>query len=192
MLSLLPGDAVLVVGQGPIGLMFTRLLRLRKVRVIATDLIPERLELAREFGAAEALDPRQKNLENAVDGFTKGAGLDAAVIAVPANEAVLEAQKLLRGGGQVLLFAHTKRGEETSVDLSVVCVDEKQLMGSYSADFLLQKEVADLVFRRKLDARKLVTHAFSLEQTAEAIALAAHPGPGALKAVVTPTLKSRE
>jgi L-iditol 2-dehydrogenase len=67
-----------------------------------------------------------------------------------------------------------------------VCIDEKQLLGSYSADFLLQKEVADLVFHRKLVVRKLVTHAFPLERTTEAIALAANPIPQALKVVITP------
>ena len=51
-LALLKGDTVLVAGQGPIGLIFTRLLALRGMRVLATDLLPTRLELAREFGAA--------------------------------------------------------------------------------------------------------------------------------------------
>src|SRR5437762_3785581 len=50
-LASLPGDTVLVAGQGPIGLMFTRLLQLREVNVLATDLMESRLKLAREFGA---------------------------------------------------------------------------------------------------------------------------------------------
>src|ERR1035441_412778 len=51
-LALLRGDTVLVAGQGPIGLMFTRLLALQGMRVVATDLLAGRLRLAREFGAA--------------------------------------------------------------------------------------------------------------------------------------------
>jgi threonine dehydrogenase-like Zn-dependent dehydrogenase len=50
----------------------------------------------------------------------------------------------------------------------------------------LQKEVADLVFTRKLDVRKLITHTFELAQTAEAVALAAQATPGALKIIVSP------
>src|SRR5580698_945360 len=50
-LALLPGDAVLVAGQGPIGLMFTRLLALRGMKVVATDLLPERLKLAKKWSA---------------------------------------------------------------------------------------------------------------------------------------------
>jgi len=186
MLPLLKGDSVLVAGQGPIGLMFTRLLRLAGARVIATDLIPERLELAGKFGAHLALNPLAVGFEKEVFKATKGVGLDAAVLAVPSNEALRQAQNLLRGGGHLLLFAHTRRGDEMPIDLSAICVDEKQLVGSYSSDFLLQKEVADLVFTRKLDIRKLITHTFELAQTSEAVALAAKATPGALKIVVCP------
>ena len=186
MLPLLRGDYVLVAGQGPIGLMFTRLLRSAGARVIATDLLPERLALAKKFGAKLVLDPISAGFEKKVLKFTGGIGLDAAVIAVPSNDAVRQAQNLLRGGGHLLLFAQTRRGDEMPVDLSAICVDEKQLLGSYSSDFLLQKEVADLVFNRKLDVRKLITHTFPLEKTAAAVALAAKASPGALKIVISP------
>ena len=209
-LRLLKGDSVLVAGQGPIGLMFTRLLALRGMRVVATDLIPQRLELARAFGAAAALQPGILNRGDAKSAEKRGgrkaggrgreeavhqpstinlqpssSGLyDAAVIAVSSNAVVEEAVRQVRGGGQVLLFSHTKRGDEMPVDLATICVDEKDLIGSYSADFLLQDEVADLVFSRKLDVRKLITHEFPLEKTAEAIALASKPTAESLKIVV--------
>jgi L-iditol 2-dehydrogenase len=241
-LDLLRGDTVLVAGQGPIGLMFTRLLALRGMKVVATDLLPTRLKIAREFGAAVVYTPKSeirppsavhppqstlrspatadgccygggvllrrtgnpksestsrpvatrntqhatRNLElsTIVHRLTKGRGLDAAVIAVPSDAVVREAQELVRGAGQVLLFSHTRRGEQTSLDLATVCVDEKDLIGSYSADFRLQAEVARLVFSRKLDARRLITHHFPLAQTAAAIELASHPTAESLKVVV--------
>ena len=96
-----------------------------------------------------------------------------------------EAQALVRGGGKVLLFSHTKRGDVAKLDLATICVDEKDLIGSYSADFLLQPEVARLVFSRRLDVRRLVTHQFPLEQTAAAVELAARPTSESLKIVVT-------
>jgi L-iditol 2-dehydrogenase len=106
------------------------------------------------------------------------------VIAVPSDAVARGAQALIRGAGQVLLFSHTRRGAETSMDLATVCMDEKDLIGSYSADFLLQKEVARLVFSRQLDARRLITHQFPLAQTAAAIELASHPAADSLKVVV--------
>jgi L-iditol 2-dehydrogenase len=219
-LPLLRGDTVLVAGQGPIGLMFTRLLTLEGMRVVATDLLPARLKLAREFGAGAIYRPesivlslkskvqRPKSvvrgpwsvvstrlsrrtpplpdvgLSRLIHRLTEGRGLDAAVIAVPSDAVVREAQALLRGGGPVLLFSHTRRGGKTPLDLATVCVDEKDLMGSYSADFRLQDEVARLVFSRKLDVRPLISHQFSLAETAAAIDLAAHPTTNSLKVVV--------
>ena len=59
-------------------------------------------------------------------------GLDAAVLTVPADDAVSKTLKFIRGGGQLLLFAHNR----SELDFSAVCVDEKDMLGSYySADF---------------------------------------------------------
>lgn len=185
MLGLLSGDTVLVIGQGPIGLLFTRLLSLRGASVVATDLLERRLKLAKDFGAKIVGLPDAKSILDGVDRLTQGRGVDAVVVAVPVDAAVVQGQSLLRGGGRMCLFAHTKRGATTALDLSTICVDEKQLLGSYSSDFTLQKEVAKLVFSRKLDVRKLVTHEFPLAQTAEAIRLASKPTPEALKVVVS-------
>jgi len=222
-LALRRGDSALVIGQGPIGLLFTRVLRLRGMRVIATDLMDSRLELARQWGASATFRGDDCNL---ADKLAQAAPcLDAAVVAVPLQVAVSQALELVRGSGKVLLFAHTHRGELSRLalsptaaphppqpsdrcnptdrtnpshpddrraapclDLSTICVDEKDLIGSYSSDFTLQEEVARLIFSRKLDVRKLVTHHFPLEQTAAAIALAASPAGDSLKVVVNQEL----
>lgn len=180
-LGLRPGDTVLVIGQGPIGLMFTRLLKLRGIKVIATDLTDSRVKLARQWGAAAFKAAGSTLLAR----LKKAApGLDAVVVAVPSQAAVDQAFELVRGSGKVLLFAHTRRGETTPLDLSAVCVDEKDLIGSYSSDFTLQDEVARLVFTRQLDVRKLITHRFPLSETPAAVALASSPASGSLKVIV--------
>jgi L-iditol 2-dehydrogenase len=203
-LSLLRGDVVLVAGQGPIGLMFTRLLQLAGAQVIATDLLEPRLRLARKFGARWVflaqtgrvellLRPNFKAAEHRrptpiddsmIQHVTKGRGLDAAVMAVPSDEVVRQAQTWLRGGGQLMLFAHTKRGAAMEIDPATVCVDEKDLLGSYSSDFTLQDEVARLVFSRQLDVRSLITHRFPLAETAAAVQLAGRPTKDSLKIIV--------
>ncbi len=213
-LNLLRGDVALVAGQGPIGLLFTRILALRGIEVVASDLLDERLQLARQWGARWTVRADDPNFCGAVarpimdgDSGSRSAekrgrvgasdrsvkslqfrGLDAAIIAVPSDAAVLQAQSLLRGAGQLLLFAHTRRGDHASLDLSTVCVDEKDLIGSYSSDFTLQREVAQLVLSRRLDVRKLVTHEFPLARTASAVELAAHPQPKSLKVMVMPQM----
>ena len=213
-LNLLRGDVVLVAGQGPIGLVFTRLLQLAGARVLATDLLASRLKLAKKFGArwtrlverressvesqrTPSLDPRPSTLDPRP--ICRPSPLDAAIVAVPSDAAVYEALRLVRNGGQVLLFAHTRRGRAelplrldarprvptSPMDFSSICLDEKDLIGSYSSDFTLQAEVARLVFSRQLDVRPLISHRFPLAQTAAAIQLAAHPQPDSLKILVT-------
>jgi len=195
-LNLLRGDRVLVAGQGPIGLMFTKLLKLRGVNVLATDLLESRLKLAKKFGAKWTMNLSGK--KKSANEFAKLAGtFDAAIIAVPSDDAVDQSIQLIRGGGQVLLFAHTKRaasagegrGKAASgyfpLDLASICLDEKDLIGSYSADFTIQDEVARLIFSRQFDMRKLITHRFRLEKTDEAVALASRPTEDSLKIIVT-------
>jgi L-iditol 2-dehydrogenase len=124
-LSILRGDVVLVAGQGPIGLMFTRLLQLQGANVVATDLLESRLRLAKKFGAKWALKASRSRREKAhsfnsefkmglVTSSPTIPTLDAAVIAVPSDKVVRQAQGWVRGGGQILLFAHTKRAEAGS------------------------------------------------------------------------------
>ncbi|MBL6763978.1 MAG: alcohol dehydrogenase catalytic domain-containing protein [Verrucomicrobiae bacterium] len=183
-LDVMAGDVVMVAGQGPIGLMFTKLLSLAGARVLATDFMPERMRLGKKLGAARVMEPDSPELKGVVERMTRGRGLDAVVVAVPVDAAVRQGTELLRGGGRVLLFAHTKRGADAPVDLSTVCVDEKDLIGSYSADVTLQGEVARLVFRRAFDVRPLISHRFFLEETSAAIDLAAAPTADSLKVVV--------
>jgi L-iditol 2-dehydrogenase len=217
-LSLLRGDVVLVAGQGPVGLMFTRLLQLAGARVIATDLMAARLRLAKKFGAkwtmlvkskVESQKSSASHLLSALD--PRPSALDAAVIAVPSDAAVQQALQLIRCGGQLMLFAHTKRIAQSAVrsprsevqnrsrshfslqpsafslDLASICLDEKDLLGSYSSDFTLQDEVARLVFSRQLDVRPLISHRFPLAQTAAAIQLAGRPTEDSLKIIVEGT-----
>lgn len=181
-LNLLSGDRVLVAGQGPIGLMFTKILSLRGIRVAATDLMENRVRLALEWGAEKSFNAGHKDVASQIRSAYPV--LDAAIITVPSASVVLEAVGLVRGSAQILLFAHTRKGEESAVDLGSICLEEKDLIGSYSADFTLQREVARLVFSRKLDVRELITHRFPLDQTAAAVALASHPTADSLKVIV--------
>jgi L-iditol 2-dehydrogenase len=187
-LPLLAKDCVVVIGQGPIGLLFTRILTLQGYRVIATDLLADRLQRARQFGAWKVANASDPELPDRVSGWTRKRGCDAAIVTVPSDSAVHQAQGWVRNAGSILLFAHTVRGQPTPIDLATICVDEKSFLGSYSSDFTLQDQVADWVFSRKIDVRPLITHRFTLCHAPDAIALAAKPVDGALKVVVDQTL----
>ena len=98
-------ETVLVMGQGPIGLLFTALLRRQGVEnVIATDRLPARLQKSARFGASAALEA-SADVAHAVKAVTGGRGADAVIVAASAPGIVEQAVGLSRRGGRVMLFA---------------------------------------------------------------------------------------
>jgi L-iditol 2-dehydrogenase len=187
-LGIMEGDRVMVAGQGPIGLLFTRLIAWRGAHVLATDLMDSRLKFSSEFGARWTLRADAGNFRDQARVTGGKNGWDAAVISIPSDAAVEDAIELVRGGGKVLLFGHTRRGERGNLDFTRICVDEKDLIGSYSSDFALQKKTAALVFGCRLNIGRLITHQFSLEQAGKAIEMASSPTENSLKVVVSQEL----
>jgi L-iditol 2-dehydrogenase len=139
-----PGDVVLVQGQGPIGLIFTMLVHRAGAHVVATDTIPERLALARRFGAVEALDPRAGEWLISVNPLTEGRGADQVFVAASAPGIVAEAVAASRPGAKLLLFAQTSNTERIELSGADICKDERSLIGVYSASVDLQAESAAL------------------------------------------------
>jgi L-iditol 2-dehydrogenase len=119
---------------------------------------------------------------------TEGRGADLAIVAAAAPALIEQAVQAVRPGGRVLLFAQTSPEELLQVNAASVCVDEKTLLGSYSADISLQEESARLVFSGDLRVSELVTHRFGLPDIGEALRLASSPSGESLKVVVQPRL----
>jgi L-iditol 2-dehydrogenase len=184
-LNLLPDETVLVIGQGPIGIILALLAKRSGASVVTSDLYPQRLTIAKDFGLeftvnASSEDPNQKVRE-----LTDGRGADAVILAVAGNSLVRPAIETTRPGGRVMLFAQTQRSE-VSLDPAAICVDEKVLLGSYSASVDLQEENVALVFGGEIDFAGLITHRFPLDRALEGLELAAHPGPDSMKVVIQP------
>lgn len=181
-----PGDLVLIQGQGPIGLIFTMLVHRAGATVIATDTIPERLALARRFGASEALDPRAHNVPALCKSLSQGRGADQVFVAASAPGIVAEAVAASRPGSRLLLFAQTASTERIELSGADICKDERSLIGVYSASVDLQAESARLVFSGDLPVGDLVSHALPLNEIRAGIDLALHPDGKSLKIMVQP------
>jgi L-iditol 2-dehydrogenase len=177
------GQTVLVVGQGPIGLILTQIARWKGAEVIASDTLPDRLEMSRLLGASVALDARG-DVVGEVRRLTGGRGVDRALVAAVGGPALRQAIDATRPAGRILVFAATAPGETAEVDFGSVCASEKDILTSYSASVEVQDLAARLVFDREIRVFDLVTHRFPLEEAPRAIALAAHPAPGVLKVMV--------
>jgi L-iditol 2-dehydrogenase len=179
------GETVLVIGQGPIGLILATLAKRAGARVITSDLHPARLTIANGFGLNLTIDASKADAVQTVRGMTEGRGADAVILAVGGNGLIRPAVDATRPGGRVLLFAQTVHGEAT-IDPAAVCVDEKALLGSYSASVELQEESVRFVMNREMDLERLISHRFPLESGVEALNLAAHPQPDSMKIVIQP------
>jgi len=181
-----PGEVAVVIGQGPIGLLFTMLLRRTGATIVATDTIAARRELSREFGAQEVWDPRETNVEAEVRRLTEQRGADLVIVAASVPGIVEQAIRLSRPGARILLFAQTSETERVELSGASICVGERTLFGCYSASVDLQKESADLVFSGTLPVEKLISHRLPLVKIRSGFDLALHPGPESLKIIVQP------
>lgn len=184
-LRLQPGETVFVVGQGPIGIVLAALAKRAGARVITSDLYPQRLTISHSFGLQETIEAGREDAVAAVRARTEGRGADATIVAVAGNSLIQPALDATRPGGRVLLFAQTVRSE-ARFDPASVCVDEKALLGSYSASVDLQEDSVRFVFSGEMDLAKLISHRFPLAQSVEALALAASPQPDSMKIVIQP------
>ena len=184
-LGLNQGETVLVMGQGPIGIILGTLAARRGARVITSDLLQQRHKIGKAFGLHENIDASTSDTVQTVKELTEGRGADAVILAVAGNSLIRPAMDATRPGGRVLLFAQTQHGEAV-IDPAAVCVDEKSLLGSYSASVDLQEESARLVLSREVDLERLISHRFPLAGSIEALHLAAHPNPDSMKVVIQP------
>jgi L-iditol 2-dehydrogenase len=184
-LNLRPGETVLTIGQGPIGIILSVLARRAGVTLITSDLYPERLRIGSSFGLDLTIDASRTNVVERVRELTHGRGADAVMLAVGGNSLIRTAMDAARPGGRVLLFAQTQHGE-TVIDPAAVCVDEKSLLGSYSASVDLQEESVRFVMNREMDLERLISHRFPLTESVQALDLAAHPQPSSMKIVIQP------
>ncbi len=184
-LGLRPGETVLVIGQGPIGIILAVLARRRGARVITSDLFPQRHTISKAFGLEENIDASSQNTVETIKNLTEGRGADAVILAVAGNGIIRPAMDATRPGGRVLLFAQTQHGE-AMIDPAAVCVDEKSLVGSYSASVDLQSESEQFVLSGEMEMERLISHSFPIEEAVEALQLAAHPKPDSMKIVIQP------
>jgi L-iditol 2-dehydrogenase len=187
-LNLQPDDTVLVIGQGPIGLMHAVLAQRTGARVLTSDLYPERHAIAARYGLKDPIHAGSENVAERVFAATEGRGADAVILAVGGNALIKTAMDAVRMGGKVLLFAQTQHGEAI-FDPGAVCMDEKTLMGSYSSSFEILDEVTDVVFngyRNGFDLTQLISHRYTLSEAVEAIEVASHPKGDSMKIMIEP------
>jgi erythritol/L-threitol dehydrogenase len=164
-------DVVVIAGAGPIGLMMVQVAHLKTPRkLVVIDLVPERLELARRFGADVVIDPQREDASAIVRGLTDGYGCDVYIEATGSPSGVEQGLGLIRKLGRYVEFSVF--GKDTSVDWSIIG-DRKELdvRGAHLGPYCYPIAI-DLLARGLVTSKGIVTHDYTLDQWDQAIQVA--------------------
>jgi L-iditol 2-dehydrogenase len=178
------GESVLVLGCGPIGLQLLMVAKLEGAKLYTSDPMAVRRAKSISLGAIESFDPSGGKLVEQIKARTEGRGADAVLVAVAHPAVVVEALAAARPGGRVLLFAANDPVTKIEFPAAAVGIDEKEILGSYSAAVDIQEASAGLVLQKKLPVMEIVTHRFPLDRIQEALELAANPTAESLKVLI--------
>ena len=162
-------DTLVIYGQGPVGLSGTMLAKAMGARVIAVDLSLERLEMAQQFGADEAIDARESDPVEVVRELTHGEGADATLDCTGQSPARVNAVRSARTWGRVCFVGE---GNTTTFEVSPDII-HKQLTihGSWTFSSVGQAECARFIIDRRLPLARLLTHRFAIGEAEEAYQL---------------------
>ncbi|WP_345532435.1 zinc-binding dehydrogenase [Viridibacterium curvum] len=167
-----PGSSLAVFGLGGIGLsalMATQLFDCRQV--IAIDINPDKLALAKDFGATVTIDARNENVAARLRELT-GAGLDYAVEATGLSSTIeLAFESVRRGGGLCVFASHPAHGSRISIDpFELIC--GKRLQGSWGGECKPDEDIpkfAELYRQGRLPLERLITKRYRLADINEAL-----------------------
>ncbi len=159
-------DTLAIFGQGPVGLSATMLGAAMGARVIAVDLSPERLALARRQGAAETIDASGQDSVKAIADLTRGEGADATLDATGNPEARVNAVRSARVFGRVCFVGE---GNTTTFDVSPQIIHKQlTIYGSWTFSTVGMEECARFVVDRRVPLGDVITHTFRLSDAQEA------------------------
>jgi len=163
------GDVVLVVGAGAIGLLFIQLAKLEGAKVLATDLLTDRLELARDYGADIVAHPIEDPVDEVVREASEGRGVDVIISTVASQPVLDQAIALVRDGGMINFFAGHRGGLEVTLDINELYEREVGIITSYSSSPQSLQKAFRLIVGRKLRVAELISHRLPLSGVLEGV-----------------------
>ncbi|MDO9130047.1 MAG: alcohol dehydrogenase catalytic domain-containing protein [Anaerolineales bacterium] len=168
------GDVVLVMGAGPIGIMHTRLARLKgAASVIVSDLNPFRAVRAVALGADRAVVPGEEDLDAALRAETNGRGADVVIVTAPAHQAQEQALQVAGIGGRINFFGGLPKDRPTiQFDSNLVHYKELLVTGTTACSTYDCLRAAEIINSGRIDLTDLISARFPLAQVAAAFAAA--------------------
>jgi len=169
-LHIQPGESVLVVGAGTIGIMHILLARFRGAgEIFVSEVNPQRLTQAGDFGVDRAINPAEDDLLAIVAEETKGRGIDVVIIAAPAHQAQEQALQLAAIGGRINFFGGLPKDRPTiTFDSNLVHYKELIITGTTGCSTDDYRRAAEIINTGRIDLSKLIGARFPLKEAVAA------------------------
>ena len=165
-LALQDDETIAVFGQGPVGLSATMLACAMGARVIGVDMLDERLEMSKQFGADAVINARVEDPLEAILELTHGVGTDKSLDCTSSADARLAAVRCTRKWGSACMVG-VGGGLEVDVARDLI-FRQVSIIGSWTFSTTGQADCAKFVAERKLPVAELFTDRWTLEQADEA------------------------
>jgi len=163
------GDTMTIIGAGPIGLLHLQAAKRMGIeRVIISDLVDERLQVAQELGADEIINAKHKDPVEEVRRFTDGYGADVVVEAIGLPATWEQALGMVRKGGTVLEFGGCPPGTEIRVRTELLHYGEVTMFGTFHATPLHFKKALNLIASGTVKVKPLITRKMKLDEIKDA------------------------
>jgi L-iditol 2-dehydrogenase len=178
-------DTVLIIGGGIAGILHAQLAKFKGVKnIIVADINLYRLELAKKFGATEALNAKE-NLPQKLEEVNDGRLADQVVVCTGANSAALSALDCVENGGTILFFAVPDPTVKLPVPINQFWRNEITMRTSYGAAPNDLEDAMRILATKKLNVKDMITHRLSLSEAQEGFKLMAEAGES-LKVILEP------
>jgi len=163
------GDSVAIIGAGPIGLLHLQTAKkMGAERVLVSDLVDERLQVAQELGADETLNSKREDLVEKVRRFTDGYGADVVIEAIGLPATWEQALKMVGKGGTVLEFGGCPPGTEIRVRTELLHYGEVTMLGTFHATPGHFKKALNLIASGTVKVEPLITRKMKLKEIKDA------------------------
>jgi L-iditol 2-dehydrogenase len=181
-----PGYSVAVIGSGITGLLFIALAKATGAgRIVATDVVPERLEAAKRFGADAVIHGTEEDVPERVREETDGRGADVVAICTAAVPAIQQGLESVDRGATVLFFAPTEPGIEVPLHLWPIWLNDITMTTAYAAAPRDLAVAAELIRSGRVPVADMITHRLPLAEAAEGFRLVAQ-GRESIKVILRP------
>jgi L-iditol 2-dehydrogenase len=163
------GDTVAIIGAGPVGLLHLQTAKkMGAEKIIISDLVDDRLQVAQELGADETVNAKREDPLEKIKRFTDGYGADVVIEAIGLPATWEQALEMVRKGGTVLEFGGCPPGTEITVRTELLHYGEVTMLGTFHTTPVHFKKALNLIASGTVKVKPLITRHMKLDDIKDA------------------------